>query len=263
MPTNLPIRFLFAGLPAEYCIESAQRFALDIAAGMSGYVPGTYSFINYGNTEPAPEDRDKPWVRLNGDGSLDRVYVYFNGFWSAPNPRTPDGERIWWAKAENLLWSYDGGDGSDPSAVTPTAFTGAMWQRDADYDAKFPLQSGTLPSGTTVNIGDTGGEENHTATDLSHIHVTGRFNMDTGSNPDHWYGLVGTGAGPSGLARQVVGATSGLVEADINTQAGKYTIDSVPLNSDLTPHAATPQNNMPPYRVGFWAKRTVRTSYVP
>lgn len=266
MSSNAIIQFSFAGLPPSYCFQGFDRFALDIVNNMTGFVPGEYSVIIDSGTEPDAEDRDKLWHKqLPGGAPTGKLYSYYLGKWVTPHPIEASAKmRMWWTGTESELWAFDGGDGSDPSSSAPTATTGAMWSRDTDYDFRFPLAMGTspAPASTSVVPGDTGGEENHTATDLDHIHVTGRFNADSGSNPDHWYGLVGDGTGPAGLARRVVGATSGLVEADINTQDGKYTLASSPLNGDLTPHEATPQNNMPPYRTGLWAKRSARVYYV-
>src|SRR6185436_2759046 len=56
--TNATISFQFAGLPggAEYCFTSPDRFALDIAAGLSGFLPGNFNKIINSDSEPSAAD---------------------------------------------------------------------------------------------------------------------------------------------------------------------------------------------------------------
>lgn len=158
---SAPIIFNFAGLPggSAYCFTSYSRFALDIAAGMSGSLVGAYSTFNYGSTQPAVDDQNKPWFNTN-DGQW---YFFDSGIWVRPHPTPPGGdERRLWVGSQSDLWSYDGGDGSDPATTTPTGAVGAMWQVDATPAARIPLFPGTLPGGTVVNVGSTGGSEQKT-----------------------------------------------------------------------------------------------------
>lgn len=263
MPDNAPVRLITTGLPAGYCYPSdPNRFWLDGVATLSGFVPGTYNFFNYGNDEPDPEDRNKPWVRLNGDGTLDRVYVYANGVWSSPNPRAASGdERMIWVGLEADLWSYDGGDGTDPSTTAPTATTGAMWSRDTSFDFRFPLGIGTSPSvtqpsgevtgSTTVGVGATGGaEDTEIVIDSdqlpSHSHdVT--VESSTGDSADSEQGRFTVGDGTfkwrSDLSNDKVGHTR---EAGGDTDGATQPIE---------------RTNMPPFLGVIFAKRTARQFY--
>lgn len=255
---NVPINFSFAGLPAGYCFSDPARFALDIIAGLSGFVPGQVSSFIIGSSEPDVNDRNKLWVRLNPDGSPDRNYIFFSGKWVSKNSIEANSqERKWWVGTEANAWAYDGGDGTDPTTGSPTATTGAMWMRDKDYDCKFPFQAGTITepdaSTKTYNVGDVGGEENHTITipELpAHGHqlfvgssdgsVAGiREALQTVNNPH-----AGTDA-----AYQAAGGGNNFVQ---NTGGD-------PKNSP--PTTAQPHNNMPPFRVGMWIKRTARVYY--
>lgn len=256
MAENAPIVIVPANFPADYCPPDWQTLARDLASGMSGYVPGAYNFFNYGNSEPGVNDRGKPWFRLNPDNSPDKWYVFFGGVWVSPNQIEASGdERKIFAGIEADVWSYDGGDGSDPSAVTPTDSTGAMWEVDHDFDFRFPLGSGTspAPASTTVNVGDTGGAEDTSVT-LSMDNVPAhnhkfRVERNDGSpiSVDSGTGYIeGVGAGVrwSGGSKDTAGETMNTGES----------------GTDLLPVEAT---NMPPYRGVFFIRRTARRFYVP
>lgn len=247
--SNKPIAFSFSGLPEGYCFSSFDRLALDIVNNMFGYIPGEYSVIIDSESEPAAEDRSKLWHKqLAGGAPTGKLFSYYLGKWVSPHPIEPESQmRMWWTGTEAELWSYDGGDGSDPSAVAPTATTGAMYERDRDYDFRFPLAMGTspAPTSTTVNPGDTGGEEVHTLTQAetplrSHFHLDGTP-QQAGSDIYNWFGRTADGASKAAFQ-------SGTVASDKSHTSTE--------DEDGTAH-----NNMPPYRVGMWAKRTARQYY--
>lgn len=263
MPDNAEIRLLFAGLPGgdEYCFTNANRFAQDIANNLSGYVPGEYQFPIISETEPAVEDRDKLWIRLNGDGTVDKEYRYVGGVWVSPNRIAASSDVRWiWTGLEADVWSFDGGDGTDPSTTTPTDNTGAMWEVDHDFDFRFLLGAGTSPSvtkpsgattgGTTVGVDDTGGEED---TEIV---------IDSTQLPPHKHavGIDGDGvAADSEDGRFRVGAGTELdwQESTASAQVG-YTRETGGDADEAQPIAKT---NLPPYRVIFVIKRTARISY--
>lgn len=260
---NLPVRILFTGLPPGYCYTSPERFAADIAAAMSGFAPGEYTLPNFGPDEPDPEDRNKPWYRLNGDGTPDRWYKYANGVWSSPRPKIemePD-YRMIWVGLESDLWSLHGGGGVDPSVVAPTATTGSFWERDTAFDFRFPLGIGTSPSvtqpsgevtgSTTVGVGQTGGaEDTEIVLDAEnvapHSHdVT--VESTTGDSADSEQGKFSVGDGTfkwrSDLSNDKVGHTR---EAGGNTDGDPEPIE---------------KTNMPPYYGLIFAKSTIRQFY--
>jgi len=242
---NASIQFTFAGLPGglEYCFTTPQRFALDITAGLSGYLPGSFNKIINSNTEPSVADRlDSLWFKTS-DGRL----YYYDGGWKSPNLADANERRIF-VGAEADIWSYDGGDGSDPSTTTPTATTGAMWERDTDFDFRFPLGVGTspAPASTNVSVGGTGGEENHvlTADELpATIPLTAtlpgfKANIETGS--------------PQWLAPL---ASSGVAQTTPANEDGSFPFE----NTD----GGQGHNTMPPYRGVYFVKRTARQFFTP
>lgn len=250
MATNLdkPISFSFAGLPDSYCFSGFNRFALDIVENMSGYIPGTYSVIINSEIEPDAEDRDKLWHKqLPGGAPTGSLYSYYLGKWVTPHPIEAESNmRMWWDGTEADLWAFDGGDGTDPSTNAPTATTGAMWERDTNYDFKFPLAAGTSPASTTVVPGDTGGAETVTLVE--------------GQLPEHDHSMF---TDTTQVGSNLVGPNE-YVAAKLQYSDSSYimseTASAVDPTIGLTGASGEGEavNKMPPYRVGMWAKRTAR-----
>lgn len=264
MPDNAEIRLLFAGLPGgdQYCFTTANRFAQDIANAISGYLKGEYNTFNYGNTEPAVEDRSKPWFRLNGDGSPDKWYVYHGGAWVSPHPVPPSSQsRIIWVGIEADLWAYDGGDGTNPSSTAPSDTVGAMWEKDSNFSFRFPLGAGTSPSvtqpsgditgGTTVGAGDTGGSEDTEVV------------LDSTKLPPHTHPISIDGDGVSANeeeGRFRVGAGTELDwQESTNSSSVGYTRETGGTDDEAQPISHT---NMPPFIGVYFCKRTARKFYV-
>lgn len=252
MPDAL-ITFSFAGLPQGYCYTTPERFALDIAAGLQGYLPGAYSTIVKSSTEPIATDRDKVWYQINADGaSTGRQFTYAYGKWVMQNPAEASGDaRVWWTGSESDAWSYDGGDGTDPASNAPTPTTGAMWVRDTDYDFRFPLAAGTSPKPTTVSPGDTGGEEDHVLISnevAKHQHPVWPADGGDGNTAMNW-----SHVDPGGES-----CTSSL-EKTIQPS------DDCPTQTTLLARSQTDgdagHNNLPPYRVGMWLMRSSRVYF--
>jgi microcystin-dependent protein len=70
-----------ATLPEGTCYSTEQERLNGIAANLLVSIPGTLSLFNFGASTPALENRDRPWIRLNPDGSVDDIYVFYNGSW--------------------------------------------------------------------------------------------------------------------------------------------------------------------------------------
>lgn len=147
---STPITLLPGSLPAGYCISSAQDLNIDIVSRISAFLNDTFPGVWVGATAPTADYRDRVWFNTTNG----RWYWFTTGDWftQARTPAGPSGERMIWLDTEANLWLFDGGDGTNPSSVSPTATTGAMWMRDTTADARFPLGIGTLPSGTVIAI---------------------------------------------------------------------------------------------------------------
>lgn len=251
---NAILVFSFAGLASPYCYTTPERFALDIAAGLQGYLPGTYSTIIRSSTEPIATDRDKVWYQVNADGaSTGRVFTYAYGKWVMQNPRRDPAERVWFEGSAADAWSYDGGDGSDPSSNPPTTTTGAMWEVDHNYDFRFPLAAGTSPKPTTVNVGGTGGEEDHILISnevAKHTHLVWPGDNGDGNAGKLWSHFDFGGGGPDGRTAAPLQPST--------TFPTQTVIQAIPQTDGDAGH-----NNMPPFRAGFWLKPTIRQFFTP
>ena len=107
------------------------------------------------SVEPAPDQRDKIWLRLNNDGTPDRVYVYAGGKWLSKHAAF-EGQVVMWEGAEGDIPTIDGGT---VGAVTTTS--GPFWEKVSEMDAKIPIGPGTTdaPTSTVIAVGDEGGSE--------------------------------------------------------------------------------------------------------
>lgn len=252
------IVFEFAGLIPDYCFVSYNRFALDIVAAMTGHLAGEYNTFNYGNSEPAVNDRSKPWLRTNPDGTMDRWYVFAGGLWVSPHEMEP-GTRIISPStlvSASDVWAWDGGDGTDPATTTPSYATGAMWEVDPILTARFPLGAGTLPSGAVVAPNATGGNETHAlqpAEIPAHTHFVATSDNLANDDP-----VISTAQ----VARQKdLGGDSGnykLIRSTLDATLGKTSN----FGGDAT-GVTTPTNLMPPYGAVLFIRRTARTQRVP
>lgn len=252
---NAVIQFSFTGLSANYCFTGFDRFALDIVAGMQGYLPGTYSTIVRSATEPVAADRDKVWFQVNADGAATgKQFTYAYGKWVMLNPRVASGdERVWWTGSESDAWSYDGGDGTDPSSNPPTATSGAMWVRDRDYDFRFPLAAGTSAKPTTVSPGDTGGNEEivQTAAQVAkHQHLVWPADGGDGNTGKIWSHLD-----PGG--ESCASALEKIIQPNDNCDAQTTLVAQFQADGDES------MNVMPPWRCGMWLKRSARAYFTP
>lgn len=247
--SNKPIAFSFTGLPPDYCFEGFDRLALDIVNRMFGYIPGEYSVIIDSLAEPAAEDRSKLWHKqLAGGAPTGKLFSYYLGKWVSPHPIEPESQmRMMWMGTEAELWAYDGGDGADPSAVAPTATTGAMWERDTTFNFRIPIGIGTspAPTSTTLNPGDTAGAEVHTLTQAetplrSHFHLDGTP-QQAGGDIYNWFG------------RTADGASKAVFQSSIFAGDKSHT--------STEEEAGTAHNNMPPVLACIFAKRTARVYF--
>lgn len=258
MANSQPISFTFAGLESSYCFTSFNRFALDIVAQMAGFLPGQYNLFNFGNDEPSVNDRVKPWLRTNADGTYDKVYVFAGGAWVSTHPLLPGTRMI--APATLLtaadVWAWDGGSGADPATTTPSFATGAIWEIDPILNARMALGAGTMPSGAIIAPNATGGEDKHSllVTEMPpHTHLMAADEVVTTSiNPD----------AISQVARRHNAAGSDGVNYDLSKATLPATI-GMTSSAGGTAGTVVPMSLLPPYAGVLWMQRTNRTQYTP
>ena len=146
----------FAGLASGYCMTTFNQLGLDIITATSAALAGNTNTFNYGNSTPSAGNQDKPWLRLNSDGTIDRWYSFSSGLWLSPHYQCP-GQVIMYEGTEASIDTFDGGE-----AGAITAMTGPFWEKVTSLNARSPIGPGTLPTTTVINIGDDIGDEQHT-----------------------------------------------------------------------------------------------------
>ena len=241
---NAPITFTNGTLPEGFCFTTWQQTFNTFTSLLNGYLPGQYTVWNYGNTEPAASERGNPWLRLNSDGSPDKIYVFWSGEWVSPHPvpyESPE-IRIWSGLIADLV-DYDGG-----AAGTVTDTTGPMWEEVVAMRALFPLGAGTLASGTVVGVGDTGGEEKHSLIETEmppHSHTTRAIQIDP-ENDNRGYGVIG--------------------QNESNYTDGSEFSSTIAIKSaggTGDPAVVVAHNTIPPYIGVAFIQRTARKFYTP
>lgn len=156
---SVPVTFTFSNIANGYCWPGAQQFWSDIQLLIAATVDSGVGF-NFGSTTPGVDDRDKPWVRTETDGSLIGVYTFGNGLWVRPHPVSPssDYRSLWVGTLANLKTFEGGAD----EAITET--TGPFWEEDTNFQAKCLMGPGSFTeyNGTTrdaLGVGETTGSE--------------------------------------------------------------------------------------------------------
>lgn len=207
MPFVISNAFVPPTVPAGFCNLTPQQ-QINYLWENTQFVSST-SFTNLliQAAEPNPIDRDKAWLRLTGAGLVPEfLYTYAMGSWvSLYSPPAGGNERMLWVGTEAELWSYDGGDGVDPSSVAPTATTGSFWQRDTDFDGRVPVGTGTVPGSDpsqSITVATNYGEASHTIlqTELpATLNFTAtlqgfKTNLE-GADAPQWLAPAGSGGG--------------------------------------------------------------------
>ena len=145
-----------ASLPSTLCYSNPQSDWPLMVSYLSASVTGTLNMFNVGNSVPSADNRDKPWIRTNSDGTPDAVYNYSGGFWLTKHP-LPTGLVCMYEGTEASIDTFDGGE-----AAAITNIAGPFWEKVTEMAAKSPIMPGTLPSTTVLAIGNDYGEEKHT-----------------------------------------------------------------------------------------------------
>jgi microcystin-dependent protein len=261
MPNAQLVPLTAPSLVPGYCFTTWQQLAIDLFTGAFGVIPSQVGLgYNVGQTVPSVDNQDKIWHRLTPEGALEGTYSFAFGKWVRKYrvPPGPNDEHLIWGGTLADLYSYDGGDGNDPSVTPPTPVTGSFWEADTIYEARMPIGAGTLPLSTTViSPGDLGGLElvslsvaempPHTHTPIAVGQSGTPPNRIWGSGDGTKMGLVYPGS-DDGLA-----LPPGTAENPVNT-----TLSNTGGDLTTTPIIVKPHQNLPPYVTVTFAKRSIR-----
>lgn len=247
---SIPVNITMGTFPANYCWTNPQTYADDLVALLTAIVPGSLNTFVMGNNTPQPSDQDKPWFRFNADGTPDKWYIYV-GQWISlhPIPASSTVVQIWFG-SESAAWSYDGGDGNDPSITPPTDTTGAMWKVEHGFDFLIPMGAGTSALGTVLAVNAQLGEEKHTLT--------------TNEIPSHQHLLVNTDQGDP-LAPGLNSNNSINHSAANGSSSLEYELSGSATTPTMGLSAATgggaAHQNLPPVKGVYFIRRTARRFY--
>lgn len=245
MSTNISLTM---GTLSKSCYEDLQEHAVDLVSQMTGTVlDGSLKYI-ISETAPGADDRDKLWIKTSS-GAPVRQYIFYNGAWVWPH-NIPAGDtklQIYKGSADSVA-TLDGG-----TAGAVRSSSGPFWEIDTDLSGKFPLGAGTLPSGTEVDSGTTGGSETVT--------LTSDQLPDHGHLGEAYYraqaGPAST-SDPSGLADATLHENSGHTN---NASYNNFNKAGV-ITTSMSGTSGQAHNNMPPYYGVYFIKRTARQYYV-
>lgn len=171
MPTNAQVKFTPGVLPEGFCHTTWQKTFNTWVSLLRGYLPGNFSTFNFGSAEPAAEDRDKPWLRLDGSGTPLGWYIYNNGEWvlASKHPLRP-GMIIQYYGLDTDVPTLDGGTIANP-----------FWRLCDGTNGTPDLRNRFIVgAGLDYSLGDVGGESTHvltTAEGASEEHT-------------HWFGYA-------------------------------------------------------------------------
>ena len=174
-----------------------------------------------------PGDTTLVWKQLDSSGNPVRDYVFVGGLWLSRHTLEA-GSIMLWASALPDFTTFDGGDGGALSLIS-----GPMWAEVTELRARFPIGVGTLPSGTALAVGDTGGEEKHVLTIPeipAHTHDGPANEADSTSGGDYHAAWTENDGTTPVLPPRATGSTGG----------------------------GLGHNTMPPYYTVYFLKRTIK-----
>lgn len=135
-----------AEVPSTFCWTSPQQSWPFLVGLLQAQLAGETATFNFGANEPDPQDRGNPWIRLNADGSMDKVYAFYNGLWISPHAIFT-GAVMMYEGTEVSIVTLDGGE-----AGTVTSTSGPMWEKVSEMNGRLPIGPGTTPATTAISI---------------------------------------------------------------------------------------------------------------
>lgn len=163
-----------ATLPTGFCALTNIQWQTLVGL-LSGTIASEEGFISVGQNEPDVNNRDYPWLKLNSDGSPDKLYFYWNGLWLSRHALPPGA--IIMSELDNT--SIDTFDGGEAGAVT--TISGPMWEVVTKLKGRSPMGAGTMSDGRTLSVA---GQD--TGTEIGHPTVT----LDLTQIPAHSHGVT-------------------------------------------------------------------------
>lgn len=165
----LPVKLIAPTFPEGYCPPNAQQFANDLLDG--AIISSSLALESILIQDTPPGDHSKLWFKTSAGAPYAYptipIYFWHPGLvqWVARHPDSP-GDQKWQEFAnEAAIWSYQGGDGQDPSIFTPTLVAGTFWEVDPRYLGRSPMSPGAIAGSNpakTLGYQENFGEGAHT-----------------------------------------------------------------------------------------------------
>ena len=190
------------------------------------------------DAQPTAEQTGFVWVRTSGGAPVfPNPWIFYSGQWLAKHPVPANDQRLFlFIGAAADVDILDGG-----AAGAVSVNSGPFWVIDSAFATRMPVGVGTLPSGTVLGVGDTGGEEKHTLT--------------AAELPTHTHRL------PSELLEVTSGAINDQGVGKAVGSSGNYSFSNGVVSDDGSAFglAGSSHQNMPLYKAVYFIKRTART----
>jgi hypothetical protein len=243
MPLSAELQALTLPLGTEFPGTPQQLLAL-IAQYMEITGLNPFSGINFGDVEPAADERDRPWFKTDGSGNAIGWFSWDGSAWTAipvasqeggtsDRPSSPGIGQLFFDTDISVALIWDGtrwttvsGSPGDVKSVRAATLADALlknpgWEEDSDSVGRFIFG---VTSGSGYEYADTGGEFDHTLT--------------TDEIPSHTHSTRGNKLQADGNAANPVGIVSGVQETGATGSAG----------------GGAAHNNMPPF-ICYWSLR--------
>ncbi len=244
-------------LSPNYCFSNWQQTLLDFGAQYQTELTAS-TFFSIGSTKPDPAFNAFPWFKTVTDAFGPTGLYQFSGIWFMPVWPFDVDERRSRFGTEPSVWSFDGGDGNNPTITPPTANSGAMWEVDHTFDGRSPIGAGLIPNdispARTLAVGDTVGEGGH---------LQGREEVGP-----HTHLVWPADGGDNNIGKKWSHTDPGGESCDVRLmqmiRPNILCAQQTELLADTIKYAATQQkgNVLHPVKALWIIKRTIRSNYV-
>lgn len=202
-----------------------------------------------GDTTPTADYREYPWYKTNDTEAAPEGWYRYNGTYAGWIQRHWVKRENVWMPFETDIVNVDTFDGGDANAIGPAS--GPMWIDEIADEPRFIINAGTKEDSTTIEVGDEGGEENHTLTEaeLPDVSPLSPWLADgAGAEGDTVTWTFGT--------RQAFAGSNHVVKTSDDVYANRYN----PACSSIGDGES--HNNTPKYRAARWLLKSARKYYL-
>lgn len=236
MSTPVTIQAGTLAQPACYATDQ-ERFEAFVAA-MTAFLAGDFAAPIIQAATPDPADNDKLWIKLDGSGFSEGLFLYQDGSWQRAQPLSPPPGTIvhFYGNTDIVLTGNYTNDSAAILTLDGGDATSPYW-RVCDGTNSTPDLRGLVMVGAGQGAGLTDRVFNATGGEESHV-------LSEAELATHSHDIIGYALGGSNVTPEIV------IDDDIlATQITRSTED---VGSD------DPHNNMQPFRVVYPIIRTSR-----